>query len=570
MANWRHLGSLAALAVAGNFGCQVSVDRRSDISAGTSSTNPASGAGSASGGSAGVGGASTTAADSALAEAVIRRLTRREYNSTLHDLLADTSQPANAFLPDDPSLGFDNTVAAQTVSPVLAEQYLNAAEKVARAAAPTLLAQLPCAAASRDAACVESFVRNFGQRAWRRPLLDAEVARLLGVYQAESADGGFEAGFKLALETLLVSAPFLFRIELGESVPESPGHYRPTAFEMATRLSYLMWGSMPDAELFARAADSTLHVPAQVAAQAERLLRDPRTHDTVAHFHEQWLQLSSIEPTHIAKDAVVYPEASEPLLTSLRTEAELFVAEAFWNQPSGLNTLFTSNASFADARLAAFYGVTGPNGATFQPVMLSASERPGLLTRAGLLSLFAHPDGTSPTKRGKFVRTRLLCQPLPPPPANVKAMLPDRLPGQTTRERVAAHKTDPTCAACHNLLDPIGLGFEQYDGLGHFRTEEAGKLVDASGSLDGADVPSPAFVGAAQLGQMLASSPTVRSCVARQWFRFAYGREEVATDEAALSQVGEAFAASGGNFPKLLLALTQMPEFLERTAPGAP
>ncbi len=568
MANWRHLGSLAALTVAGNFGCQASVDERSDTAAGATTTNPASGAGS--GGSAGVGGASTTAVDSAIAQAVVRRLTRREYNSTLHELLADTSQPANAFLPDDPSLGFDNTVAAQTVSPVLAEQYLNAAEQVARVAAPALLAQLPCAASSRDTACVESFVRNFGQRAWRRPLLDAEVTRLLGVYQAESVDGGFDAGFALTLETLLVSAPFLFRIELGEPVPESPGHYRPTAFEMATRLSYLMWGSMPDAELFARAADGTLRVPAQVGAQAERLLHDARAHDTVAHFHEQWLQLSSIEPTHVAKDAIVYPEASDALLTSMRTEAELFVADAFWNQPSGLSALFTSNASFGDARLAAFYGVPGPTGATFEPVTLSASERPGLLTRAGLLSLFAHPDGTSPTKRGKFVRTRLLCQPLPPPPANVKAMLPDRLPGQTTRERVAAHKTDPTCAACHNLLDPIGLGFEQYDGLGHFRAEEAGKLVDASGSIDGADVPSPAFVGAAQLGQMLASSATVRSCVARQWFRFAYGREDVAADEAALSHLAQAFAESGGNFPKLLLDLTQMPEFLERTAPGVP
>lgn len=341
-----------------------------------------------------------------------------------------------------------------------------------------------------------------------------------------------------------------------------------TAWEMASRLSYLLWGSMPDAQLRAAAADNALVEASQVRAHAERLMLDPRAHESVAHFHEQWLLLSQIDGAHVPKSAAAYPEFNGDLLAGMRQEADLFVEDAFWNQPTGLSALLLGSSTFANSAVAALYGVTAPSATEFVPVALDPFQRPGLLTRAGLLSLLGHPDGTSPTKRGKFVRTQLLCQPLPPPPPDVNAALPAAVPNQTTRQRVAAHQENPTCAGCHLLLDPIGLGFEQYDGLGRFRALEAGMPVDASGDVSGADFTPSTFNGVRELAEKLAGSDAVRACAATQWFRYAYGRQEGEPDAATLGALGQSLETSGGDLKKLLLELTQTPMFLQ-FSPGA-
>lgn len=553
---------LAGLFLGGSLGCTGSIGDRASgeprsVGEGTGPDGTSS--------SAPAGGVSGGTAIGDPAPVVVRRLTRTEYNNTVRDLLGDTTGPASAFLVDEQMLGFDNIASAQTVSPVLAEQYMTAAEQIATRAVKTVLGALPCATGSPDDACASTFIKDFGKRAWRRPLSDTEVTRVLGVFHVGSATGGFAPGIELAIRSILTSAPFFFRVETGEAVPNLPGRFRPTSWEMASRLSYLFWGTMPDDALFSAASQNALATPEQVGAQAERLLADPRAHETVAHFHSQWLKLSDIDNTLIKKDTKAFPQFADELVPMMRSETAAFLDDVVWRSPTGLSSLLTGSYSFMNAKLAAFYGVRGPTGDALVKVNLDPAQRAGLLTQAGLLSLLAHTDQTSPTKRGKFVRQRLLCTEIPPPPPTVNAVPSSPAPNLTTRERVAEHKTNQTCATCHNTMDPIGLGFEHYDAAGLWRDQESGKPVDASGSVSGADFDGN-FDGVPDLAKKLAASDEVRACVSTQWFRFAYGKVEGDGDAPVVQQLSEALKASGGNFQKLLVGLTQTDAFLYRPA----
>jgi hypothetical protein len=218
-----------------------------------------------------------------------------------------------------------------------------------------------------------------------------------------------------------------------------------------------------------------------------------------------------------------------------------------------------------NADLAAFYGLVGPAGPTFERVDLDPQRRLGLLTQGSLLSIHAHSDQTSPVTRGKFIRQRFFCQDPPPPPPDVMAIAPSLDPNLTTRERFAAHAESAACASCHRLMDPIGLAFENYDGVGRYRSFENGRPVDASGSLWDTDVDGP-FTGIPELTSRLLESQIVRDCVVTQWFRFAYGRGETTDDACNLRTLEDHFDASGSNIRSLLLALTQTDAFLYRPA----
>ncbi len=493
--------------------------------------------------------------------APIRRLTRSEYNRTVHDLLGDETKPAEAFIPEEKSLGFTNNANALSVSPILAEKYVDAAEGLAARAARSPESLMRCGASGVDDACVERFIRDFTRFAFRRPPLDTELQRYLSAYSATKANLDLQSALEVVIGSVLLSPRFLYRAEHGEPNTEKNGIVRLTSWETASRLSYQLWGSMPDRELFEAADRNQLSTPAEIEAQARRMLSRPYAKEVVADFQAQWLELDQIAT--LEKDPTAYPDFSPGLPRLLASETRAFLDHVTWHEPNGFAELFTASYSFMPAELAAFYGAPMPVASGVQRVDLPPEQRAGILTQAGLLALHAHANQSSPVHRGKFVRQRLLCQTLPPPPANLVIKAPDLDPKLTTRERFTQHALDPTCRGCHQLMDPVGLGFENYDAAGRWRSQENDKPIDAAGELLQADVVG-SFNGAVELGRKLSESNDVQACLCTQWFRYAYGRAETEADACSLSALQARLKAAGGNLPELVVALTQTDSFLYR------
>jgi hypothetical protein len=495
-------------------------------------------------------------------------MTRFEYDNTVRDLLGDTSRPSQAFPLDEKGAGFTNNAETLGVTQLLAEKYMNAAEQVVARAAANLAALVPCDPAKGDLACGQAFIDSFGKRAWRRPLDSAEKADMTKVFSAGMSSYGFATAIQMVMQVMLQVPQFLYRVEYG--VPAAAAGVnvvKLSSWEMASRLSYMLWGSMPDDLLFAAAEMGKLTTKEEIAAQARRMLGDSKAREVVAVFHEQWLELDKID--EIDKDKTLYPAYDPALRPLFKQETQSFISSVLWDGDGKLATLLTASSSMMNAKLAAFYGVTGPTGDTFQSVALSPTQRSGILTHAGILSAHAQANQTDPVRRGKFVREQLLCDTLPPPPDDIVIKPPDLDPTLTTRERFAQHSADASCAGCHRMMDPIGLGFENYDALGRWRTTENGKPVSGAGELFATDVDGP-FDGAVDLAQRLAGSGQVSDCVATQWFRFGYGRAETPADACSTAALKTAFAASGYNVRELLLALTQTDAFMLRKAGGAP
>ena len=500
----------------------------------------------------------------------LRRLTRFEYNNTVRDLLGDTTAPASAFPLDEVRSGFDNNAAALGVSPVQTEAFMNAAETLSKSALTTPANFLACDASkltntSDEDACAGKFIASFGKKAFRRPPAAEDQTRLMDVFHAGRSAGDFLTGIRYVMETILQSPQFLYRVELSTPADASSKIVPLDSWEMATRLSYLLWGTMPDDALFAAAEADQLTKTEQLRAQVTRMLADPRAHQSVQHFNDQWLLLSKMAT--MEKDPKIFPSFSPSLVPMMQEETRRFVDEIMWGQKGDLHELLTANYSFMNATLASFYGVSGPTGSDYVRVDLDAN-RAGILTQGGVLSMLAKANQTAPVQRGKFVREQLLCGVMPPPPPNVPK-LPDLSPTLTTRERLAQHSTDPVCHSCHRLMDPIGLGLEAFDGNGLYRTTENGKPVDTSGEIQDADVAGP-FNGAAELGQKLASSLFVQKCVVTSWFHYAYARVETTEDACTIQSLATRFSSSGYRFQDLLVALTETDAFrFRRVAGGA-
>lgn len=505
-------------------------------------------------------------------ESPLRRMTRAEYDNTIFDLLGDDSRPARGFVPEEESLGFNNQAAALVVSPLLAEQYMFAAESIAERAVDRLLDEVPsCRGAAESDACraeVEAFIAAFGKRAYRRPLAADEVTELAELFEQgltlSEASNDARTALSLVVQAMLQSPHFLYRVEFGMPDPVEGDVVPLTPYEIASRLSYLLWGTMPDEELFAAAERGALSTAAEIEAQARRMLEDPRAREAVKSFHRQWLGLEKIhEIAAGGKDPELYPDYRDELLPLFQAETEAFLEHAIFEQDASVTTLFTASYSMMNRELAAFYGIEGgPRGDAFERVELDPSQRAGFITHAGLLALYAKPNRSSPVHRGRFVRQSLLCQ-IPPPPPDVVPEPPMVDPTKTTREQFSQHVADAGCRSCHKLLDPIGFGFEHYDALGRWRDTENGIPVDASGELTQTDVDGP-FDGAVELAHRLAASEQVRACVVKQWFRFGHGRAEQSADRCSLAQATEAFEASNYNIKALLVALTQTDAFRYR------
>jgi hypothetical protein len=490
----------------------------------------------------------------------LRRLTRSEYDNTVRDLLGDTSRPAQSFEPDTIADGFTNNADTQNVGTSLAQQYLTAAESLSVNATKNLTQLMGCDPAADGEACVRLFVGRFGQRAWRRPLTATEVDRLVAVYAKARGDLlDVTTNAQTLLQVMLLSPNFLYRVEHG--VPTPGATVVPlTSWEVASRLSYFLLGSMPDDALFAAAAQDALRTPEQVAAQARRLLgaTGGAVTDRVAQFFVEWLRLVNID--RLGKDPVAFPAFKSTLGPQLGEETRTFVKKTLFGGPGDLGTLFTAPYTYASAEVAALYGAgpPGPDG----KVTLDPAQRAGLLTQAAVLATFAKADTTDPVHRGKFIWESLFCGSVPAPPVNVNITPPMVTPNTTARQRFTEHRSSAGCASCHVVMDPIGLALENYDALGRWRDKENGFAIDASGELKGTDVDGP-FVGAVALARKLAESKRVAGCAVRQLFRFGYGRYDVAEDAPTIDHLAAAFQTSQKKIIDLLVTMTQVPAFTQ-------
>lgn len=501
-----------------------------------------------------------------------RRMTRFEYNNTVRDLLGTSQTPAEQFPVDEVAGGFNNNASVLTISPLHAEKYLLAAESLAaEAVAGDLSRLLPCDPAAvegnvaQEESCARQFIEQFGRRAYRRPLAPADVERLMRAYAAGRTDGSLREGIEVVLRAVLQSPRFLFRLELRHDLDATSPRVRLDPYEIASRLSYLVWASGPDDELLAAAEAGLLETPAQLAERTRQMLQSPKARLAVTEFYRQWLNLGKLET--IVKEKGEFPGFDDELVAGMRAETPAFIEHVLWSGDRKLSSLLTLPVGFATEAVAQVYGVTVPPGSsTPQLVNLPPDQRAGVLTQPAFLAVHAHPDQTSPVLRGKAIRQKFMCQEPPPPPDDVDLTPPTGEQGVTARERFQQHASDSTCKGCHQLMDPIGFAFENFDSVGAFRTEEGGQVIDSSGEMFLSEDMDGPFVGVRELAEKLADSAQVRECLATQWFRYAAGRFEGAGDDCSLGALRTGFHGSEGDLVELIVATTQTEAFMYRSA----
>ncbi|MCI0392843.1 MAG: DUF1592 domain-containing protein [Acidobacteria bacterium] len=499
---------------------------------------------------------------------LLRRLTHSQYNNTVRDLLGDQSAPANQFPPEDFVNGFKNQYQSQNLSPLLVEAYSAAAERLARNAfqGGDRRGLVPC---KPSPACRARFVREFGLKAFRRPLEIGERKRYEELFRRES---DFFKGAQIAVEAMLQSPHFLLRLD-----ETSDPKLRP--YVTAGRLSYSLWDSMPDAALIESAARGALSTPQGVEATARRMLADPRARRSLDEFVSQWMRFDRLLTA--TKDRRRYPSFNREAAAAMTEETRSFISDLVWNDRNFMDA-FTSDYSFINADLAAIYGVPAPAREFDRVKFPSESERAGLLGQSLFLSLTAKPDDTSPTARGLFIREQFLCQHVSEPPPGVNTNLPEitEAKPQTNRERMREHVTNPSCSTCHNLIDPIGFGFEKFDAIGarrdkfkllFFAPDEEDdrrakpKTVELEMNTDGfvAGLPDSKFSSPRELGAVLARSPQCQECLVKQYFRYTSGRMETQADRPLIRQVSEVFRKSQFRFKELIISLVRSREFPE-------
>jgi Protein of unknown function (DUF1592)/Protein of unknown function (DUF1588)/Protein of unknown function (DUF1587)/Protein of unknown function (DUF1595)/Protein of unknown function (DUF1585) len=524
-----------------------------------SSGNGAGGLGSTSGG-----GAATTATDPG--RVTLHRLNRAEYNNTVHDLLGTNLTPADDFPIDDRGNGFDNMADVLTLSPLHLSVYHSAAQTLVAEALSNAVeraAIMTCDIAAQGDVCTRQILKGFAYRAWRRPVADTELDRLLLVVNLAKTNGdSAEVGLALALRAVLLSPHFIFRVELDQD-PASLTPHALNGYELASRLSYFLWSSTPDNALLASAESGALSGGTALKDQAARLLADARARSLIDNFAGQWLHLRAVDT--LEPDHTLFPSVDAPLLSAMRSETELLFKDIVF-QGTPLVQLLTANFSYMNDRLATHYGLPAVGSTELKRVDLSGNaQRGGLLTQASFLTLSSHVNRTSPVVRGKWVMDELLCATVPPPPPNVNlagvSMAKEQ--GLTQRQALAQHRQDPTCNSCHQLMDPIGLGLENYDAIGVYRDMDAGKPIDASGQLPSGET----FMGAKELAARVAAKPEFARCVAKKLYSYALGRPPVETpghmDGPTLDALAQGLATNN-SFAQLANQIVTSPTFTSR------
>jgi len=496
-----------------------------------------------------------------------RLLTSYEYANTVRDLLGYSGDIADRFPAENEVHGFENNVDAHAASRLHVRKFMKAAETVSETVVDDHLSDLlPCdPERAGEVACGKQFVHRFLTRAFRRPPTDREIEKFVSFFENARDEFGFADGIEMTIQVALQSPQFLYRINSGGQEAAEGETRRLDDHEIASRLSYLLWASTPDAALLDAAADGELHTREQIERQARRMLEDPRAKNAVYQFHRQWLHLDDLDST--AKDAETFPRFDPSMTDDWKASIRQFVTDAYFGTTSTVETLLTSPKVYLTDTLATFYDREPKPGDGLDAHTFEGERRAGLLTQPALMGILANANQGSPIRRGVWVRERLLCQKLPPPPADANITPPDPDPNATTRERFAQHTEDPQCAGCHKLIDPIGFGFENYDGVGRFRARENGHPIDASGKLDNVRESSITgeFDGATELADRLARSDQVRDCLASQWFIYAMGRIPNDSESCVLHRVQQQFADSGGDLQELLVAIATSEAFRYRT-----
>jgi hypothetical protein len=499
---------------------------------------------------------------------LLRRLSRDEWARTLGDLLG-VEASVDALAPDDVVHGFDNDARALTVSALLADQLRAESERLARLAIETRLSALVDCDPAHEPLCVDRFIREVGLRAFRRPLSEVELASYQALHHEVLAVGDdAREGLVWVLSAMLQSPHFLYRSELGVRTGDDTGgaaSFELSDWELASALSYMAWGTMPDEPLLRKAAARHFtSSPDRVAALVDelaRLLEDPRADATLERFAIRWLRLDLLAT--VTRDEAQLPPLTPELRRDLLTEVtRLFIETVRSN--GRLADLLEARYSHMNERLLAHYGLAslpdsarGPLGSDgFARIDLASTPYGGLLSLGALMATHALPMTSSPIHRGKLVRERLLCEDLPPPPSNLDTSPPAMDPTRSTRERYAQHASDPRCAACHDKIDPIGFGFERFDAVGRFRDRDGAHPIDERGVVHGLpsasgtrDVP---FTGPRELASTLAESPHLDRCFLLQQARFSLGHEPASCSLDAMVQLHR---ARGATLPSAMFSL---------------
>ena len=417
--------------------------------------------------------------------------------------------------------------------------------------------------AADDAPCAREIISTLARRAYRRPVAEADVDGLIRFYEEGRERGGFEAGIERALRALLVSPDFLFRV-----VPDPPGvargaAYRLSGLELASRIAFFLWSSLPDDELLEVAAQGGLQDPAVVERQVRRMLADPRSEALAKHFAGQWLRLRNISGA-LPSD-VIFPNFGESLRQDFVRETELFF-DSIMREDRSITQLLTADYTFLNERLAKHYGVQGVYGSDFRRVTLTGDNRRGLLGQGSILTVTSYPDRTSPVGRGKWVLENVLGTPPPPPPPNVPELEPAEDSGTVLamRERMEQHRANPVCASCHRMMDPLGLALENFDAVGRWRAHmPGGTAIDASGSMpDGT-----AFDGPADLRGLLVRKPEqFATVVTEKLLTYALGRGVEYYDAPAVREITRAAAANDYGLASLIVGVVKSTPFQMRLA----
>lgn len=486
------------------------------------------------------------------------RLTESQYRNMINDVLGiDTS---DLLLEPDTNPYLFNSIGAgsSSLSSLGVEQYAEAAFVVAERYFETpqrIEVEFGCLPMNVNDGCADQMIRQLGLRLYRRPLTQEEVSRwlqLAGSVVPSDRPEDQRLGLETALAGILQSPSVLYRIERGEVDLSRSGQRRFTALEMASRIAFTLQDTSPDLELLTAALDGRLEDPVELSAQLDRLLESERTRLSIERFFEQYLDLGRL--AHVERDPTRYEGFTPALLASMETEVRLLVNDLVFRRDGDIRRLFDERRAYLNSTLAEHYGVSLEEGSpvVFEPISLGVdTPRVGFLGTAAFLTMNAHPTETSPTLRGKYIRERLLCQVVPPPPDDIDLNLePETGEASTLRERLELHREDPACMGCHSFIDPPGFLFEFFDSVGRYRETLDGVNLDASGNLDGVPMEN-----LSDLADFLADDPRLTECMTRQVYRFALGRLETVGEESEIQRLHQAFATEGYRFKALFKQL---------------
>ena len=499
----------------------------------------------------------------------MRRLSESEYRNSIADIFGTDIEVQGRFEPDRRVGGLLSASSAiLSITPAGFEAYTTMANAIAAQVADAkhrgkLIACKPADGHAPDDACAGQVFAQYGLMLFRRPLTAEETAaRIRLAHDITVKTNDFYAGLRYGLASMLAAPDFLFRTEY--AVPEADGKsWTLDAYSRASRLSYLLWDSTPDAALMKAAANGDLARPEGVATQVDRLMASPRVLNGMRAFYADFLELD----TQVVKDPTFYPKYNDAIAVSAREETLHSMLDLTMTRQEDLRDLLTTRKTYINRPLAAVYGVPYTFDSDWVPYEFAPeSGRSGILTQVTFLSLFSHPNRSSPTKRGVALMDIFLCQPTPNPPADVDFSIVNDIGNpslKTVRQRLLAHATNPTCAACHTRSDPIGLALENFDSIGQYRTSENGDPIDASSSLQG-----KAFTGAIGLGQALHDNPNFPACFARKMYAYGTGANASTVTPPQYRPFVTAFSDSGYRVPVLIKAVIANPLFFSAPAPA--